>query len=250
MELHVDIRKNLAANGRRFQLSVTFESSSRNVLLFGPSGSGKTLTLSALAGLLRPDSGLIRIGGRVFFDSENGIHLPSRRRRIGLVFQDYALFPHLRVEENVAFGLYCGWPFRLGRQNRLKVARTLERLEIGELARSFPAELSGGQRQRVALARALAGDPELLLLDEPFAALDCTLRGRLRAQMRETCREFDVPIVMISHDPIDIHFFADTLIRLDRGCVREVRSILRRAEGSGLHLAESSWGEAPAVVVS
>ncbi len=221
MEIEVCIRKRLVANGRRFDLAVDFASATRRLMLFGPSGSGKSLTLSALAGLMRPDSGFIRVDGRAFFDRAAGVNLPARQRGIGLVFQDYALFPHLRVEENVAFGLYRGWPFRLNRESRRRVDAIMARLVVADLARGFPHELSGGQRQRVALARALVGEPQLLLLDEPFSALDCTLRT-----------------VLISHDPADLKLFGETVVCFDGGIASTARPPVRSCAPFGLRTAE------------
>jgi molybdate transport system ATP-binding protein len=238
MEIEVCIRKRLVANGRRFDLAVDFASATRRLMLFGPSGSGKSLTLSALAGLMRPDSGFIRVDGRAFFDRAAGVNLPARQRGIGLVFQDYALFPHLRVEENVAFGLYRGWPFRLNRESRRRVDAIMARLVVADLARGFPHELSGGQRQRVALARALVGEPQLLLLDEPFSALDCTLRDRLRRELQRIVGEFDVPTVLISHDPADLKLFGETVVCFDGGIASTARPPVRSCAPFGLRTAE------------
>jgi molybdate transport system ATP-binding protein len=152
---------------------------------------------------MRPDRGFIRVDGRAFFDRAAGVNLPARQRDIGLVFQDYALFPHLRVEENVAFGLFRSWPFRLNRESRRRVDAIKARPVVADFARGYPHELSGGQRQRVALARAPVGEPQLLLLDEPFSAIDCTPRVRLRRELQRIVGEFGVPKVLISHDPAD-----------------------------------------------
>ena len=144
-----------------FSLEVDWEAGTEVVALFGPSGAGKSLTLQCLAGLVRPDRGRIAVGGTVFFDSDAGIDVPTQRRRLGYVFQSYALFPHLTVEDNVGFGLRG----RPREERRRRVAEVLDRLGLGPLRARRPRELSGGQQQRVALGRALAVDPELLLLD-------------------------------------------------------------------------------------
>ncbi len=162
-----------------FTLDVSWEADDRIVALFGPSGAGKSLTLGCLAGLVRPDTGRIVVNGRTFDDVAGGVHLPPQARRLGYVFQGYALFPHLTVAENVAFGLRD----RPRAERRRRAGEVLERLGLGEVADRHPRELSGGQQQRVALGRALAPDPELLLLDEPLSALDAPLRRQLRDEL-------------------------------------------------------------------
>jgi molybdate transport system ATP-binding protein len=201
------------------------------VVLFGPSGAGKTLTLQAIAGLVRPQAGVVRVGDRVLFDSSRGIDLPARERKVGYLFQDYALFPHCTVEQNVAIGLGRWWRPRLSAEQRAAVSGVLETLGLQDLASSYPAALSGGQRQRVALARALVREPDVLLLDEPFAALDRPLRARMRENLRSLQRDFGVPVVLITHDPEDVEALADTLVVFEQGAVRKVwpfRSICQR----------------------
>jgi molybdate transport system ATP-binding protein len=177
-------------------------------VLFGYSGAGKSLTLSALAGTLRPDAGRIRLGGETLFDSGSGIWLPPQQRRIGYVPQNAQLFPHMSVRKNVEFALKG-----VAKTERTsRVAETLERLRVTPLAEKRPHELSGGQRQRAALARALASGPRALLLDEPLSALDLPIRAEMRGVLREVQRDTGIPIVMVTHDLYEACALADTLV--------------------------------------
>jgi molybdate transport system ATP-binding protein len=227
MVIQVVVEKSMESRARHFKLNAAFSSQEQCVVLFGPSGSGKTLTLQSIAGLVSPDTGKIALNGRVLFDSQDGVNVPSRHRKIGYLFQDYALFPHLTVLENVGFGLRSDWPWRLSRDDKLQVMEFLELFEIPQLAHSFPADISGGQKQRVALARALIKKPDLLLLDEPFAALDTLLRMKLREELTKIRGAFDIPVVMVTHDPEDIRAFAETLVIYETGGIREIRHFLK-----------------------
>jgi molybdate transport system ATP-binding protein len=225
MKLMVDIELALGtgtAGARGFELRARFESTQDRTVLFGPSGVGKSVTLQAIARLLRPRTGRIAIGERVLFDSERRIDLPARERRIGYLFQDHALFPHMNVLRNIAFGLMPTLPRRIDAGTLAKVERVMAALDIGGLGAHRPDQLSGGQRQRVALARALVREPEVLLLDEPFSALDAALRGRVRAELEEIRARFGVPMVLISHDLDDVMVFADTLVLFAPGRVVQV----------------------------
>lgn len=197
---------------RSFRLALGLELGRETVALVGPSGAGKSSVLRAIAGLLRPDEGHIAMGGRVWFDPAAGVDLPPERRSVGLVFQEYALFPHLDVRRNVAFG------------GAARADELLERLRISHLAGARPGDLSGGERQRVALARALARDPAVLLLDEPLSALDAHTRGIVRAELAELLAELRLPTLLVTHDFEDAAAFAGRVGVLVEGAVRQLAS--------------------------
>lgn len=220
MWLDLDIRRLMDAPGQQFTLDVQLQCSQRQVVLFGPSGAGKSLTLKAIAGLLRPHGGHVRLGGSTLFDAAQGIHLPPQQRRLGYVFQDYALFPHLTVRQNIAFGLHHSWLNPRRRAADPEVERWMSALRIDHLAQMLPAQLSGGQRQRTALARALVTQPQALLLDEPFAALDHALRDHLRQELQGVLDATDIPLVLISHDPVDVAMFGHQVVELADGRVK------------------------------
>jgi molybdate transport system ATP-binding protein len=184
---------------RRFELDLELEASAGIFALAGPSGAGKTSVLRAIAGLVRPRRGRISCGDEIWFDAGRGIHRPPEERSVGFVFQEYALFPHLTVEQNVA---YAG---------KAHARDLIERLGLSDLANERPAHLSGGERQRVALARALARRPRVLLLDEPLAALDTHTRGRVRGELRERLRREGLPALLVTHDYADAAALADRI---------------------------------------
>jgi molybdate transport system ATP-binding protein len=223
MRLAVDIRRILRSPERVFTLQVEFVVAEDLAVLYGPSGSGKSVTLQAIAGLLRPDAGTIRFGDDVLFDSIAGIDVPARKRGIGYVFQDYALFPHWTVYQNVAAALAPLLGHRMRPDHRERVQSLLAAFELTAVARSYPSQISGGQRQRTALARALAAEPRLLLLDEPFNALDTGLRARMRREVSQVWERFKVPIFLITHDDADVAAFGRQLIRIEDGLVLEER---------------------------
>lgn len=231
MSLAVTLRKALETAGRRFELDVAFETHAQRVVLFGPSGSGKTLTLQAIAGLLRPDEGVIRLGGHALFDSAKGVDLKPQRRHVAYLFQDYALFPHLNVRQNIAFGLHKGWLNPARRNANPDVEYWLDALELRSVAASHPVHLSGGQKQRVALARALVSKPQLLLLDEPFSALDHALRERMRGELLTLQTRLAIPMLLITHDPEDVAAFGDEVVRLVDGHVDPDAAPLAFARG-------------------
>jgi len=209
IECHIQAR--LKSGLSSFDLDVCFSADSSSIVLFGPSGSGKSLTLMALAGLLVPDAGRIMIEGISMFDSMHKINILSRDRDIGILFQNYALFPHLSVRENVAFGIKKLFRPLSGKQ-RKQVNSLLEMFDLGHQADQKPHQLSGGQQQRVAIARALARNPRLLLLDEPFNALDQPLRIRMRKELKRIQETLSLPMVLVTHDLEDVEVFAETLL--------------------------------------
>jgi molybdate transport system ATP-binding protein len=221
MRLEVDIRKTLRSGGRTFGLQLNFSISGSRLVILGPSGSGKSLTLQAVAGLLRPDRGHIRLDGRTLFDSGQGIDLAPQARQIAYLFQDYALFPHLNVAQNIAFGLHGGWRNPSAQESSAELEHWLQLFQLRAVARQMPSELSGGQRQRVALARALAARPQALLLDEPFAALDQRLRGQMRAELDALQRQLGIPLLLITHDPEDARVFGEQVLELYEGALAE-----------------------------
>ena len=201
-----------------FDLAVQIESTGGITALFGPSGSGKTQTLRCIAGLTHPDDGRIVVNDQVLFDHQARINVPARERHVGYMFQQYALFPHLNVAANVAFGLQ-------GLSREEKPRRISEMLELVGLAgfdHRRPRELSGGQQQRVALARALAPHPALLLLDEPFSAVDAMTRGQLRGQLRAIHERTGIPMVLVTHDHLDVQELASLVAVYDHGRIAQL----------------------------
>jgi molybdate transport system permease protein len=209
VRLEIDVEKRLEA----FSLQVRFSAGKGAVGLLGASGAGKSMTLRMIAGIVTPDRGRIVLDGRVLFDSASVLNIPAARRKIGVVFQDYALFPHMTVAENVGFGLRSLPP----RERQARVQRQLERMHIAELAEQYPPHISGGQRQRVAIARSMAIEPDALLFDEPFAALDPHLRRQMEEQLRETLAEFRGAVVFVTHDMEEAFRFCSDLLVVDAG---------------------------------
>jgi len=194
---------------RSFELSLGL-AVERTVALVGPSGAGKTSVLRVIAGLARPDAGRVELDGETWVDVERGIFLSPERRRVGLVFQEYALFPHLSVRQNVAFG------------GKERVDDLLERFRLTKLTAARPRELSGGERQRVALARALAREPRVLLLDEPLSALDAHTKATVRVELEELLRSLELPTLIVTHDYEDAAALAETVGVLVEGRLRQV----------------------------
>ena len=203
MSLTVDIRKTLGP----FRLDVSFETTGDVLGLLGASGCGKSMTLKCIAGIERPDEGRIVLNGRVLFDSAKRIDLPPQERRVGYLFQQYALFPTMTVEKNVLAGA-CRLPKA---ERRAAVDTMLERMQIADLRRKYPAQLSGGQQQRAALARILINGPEVLLLDEPFSALDAHLRDQMEREVMDILRDFSGDALIVSHDRDELYRMADRI---------------------------------------
>jgi molybdate transport system ATP-binding protein len=200
--------------GRAFALRGRFEVPPGITVLSGPSGCGKSTTLAALAGLVRPDQGRIALGSEVLFDAARELHVPAERRHFGLVFQSLALFPHLTALHNVAYGVPGP------RAGRAEVAAGwLERMRVTELAARRPSSFSGGEAQRVALARALASQPRVLLLDEPFSALDEELRTGLGQELQRLVRELRLPTLLVTHDRRHGEALADRWLSMRDGAI-------------------------------
>lgn len=221
MELDLHIRKTMRSGRRTFELDVRLQSQSKRLVILGPSGAGKSLTLKAIAGLLRPDAGHIHLGGREVFNHATGLNQTPQRREMAYMFQDYALFPHLNVRQNIAFSQARGWFNPRRTHASEEVDYWLETFGLSALAELMPDALSGGQRQRTALARALIAKPRALLLDEPFSALDPDLRASLRHELDTLQRRLGVPMVLITHDAEDADVFGDHVLYMDNGRLKK-----------------------------
>lgn len=196
-----------------FHLDVEFEAAAGVTVLYGPSGSGKTLTLDAIAGFVKPDAGRILLDDRILFDAGSGVHLPPQRRSSGYVFQNYALFPHMTLRENLAFAAHS-LP-RLERHRR--IAEQLDRFKLTGMAGRYPHELSGGQKQRSSIARALLANPRVVLLDEPGRGLDEALRSDLYTLIQELRDTLRIPILLVTHDPQECFALAHRVLIYDAG---------------------------------
>lgn len=217
MFLDLDISKTMRSGKREFHLNLSYASSSDRLVILGPSGSGKSLLLQMIAGLLKPDSGYLKLAGRTLFDHKQRINLTPQQRQVAFLFQNYALFPHLSVRQNVAFSLRSG----LFNPSTKIVSKTvdywLDNFGLEPVQHQRPHELSGGQRQRTALARALVTEPRALLLDEPFSALDPDLRIHMRKELRELQERLAVPLILITHDVEDVKAFSNETLCLKDG---------------------------------
>ena len=207
--LKVNIFKKL----KEFDLEVDFELKQKRLGILGPSGCGKSMTLKSVAGIVNPDGGVVSLTSdeeTVYFDSINKINLKPQKRNVGYLFQNYALFPNMTVEENVASGL------SKGSDNKI-VSEMIKRFHLEGLEKRYPRQLSGGQQQRVALARILAYGPDVILLDEPFSAMDTFLKEQLRIELVNSLKDFDGFSIMVTHDRDEAFQFCDELIVLDEG---------------------------------
>ncbi|MBN1134436.1 MAG: ABC transporter ATP-binding protein [Methanosarcinaceae archaeon] len=210
-------KKNSKNKKNIFTLNAKFQAQNELVVLFGPSGSGKTTLLRCVSGLMDPGDGKIIVNNKLYYDTDKKINLPVQDRKLGYVFQNYALFPHMNVRKNIEYGLK-GWDKEAKEE---KVCKMLKLMDIYELENRYPSELSGGQSQRVSLARALAPEPDILLLDEPFSALDMVIRIKLREKIKEIQRELQIPILFITHNPEEAFTLADRIVVLHKGEVKQ-----------------------------
>ena len=209
--IYIDIEKKFSD----FHLKVHFEGDNEVIALLGASGCGKTMTLKCIAGIETPDRGKIIVNGKTWFDSEKHVNLSPQKRRVGLLFQNYALFPNMTVLQNIAAGT------RRDKQEnaKKKMEDIMERFELTELANHYPHQLSGGQQQRTALARILVSQPEILLLDEPFSALDSHLRFRMEQEVRQVIKEFGKTVLFVSHSRDEVFRLSDKIAILHQGNV-------------------------------
>lgn len=215
--LDVKVKKRLGGgkNANEFLLDIEFSVSGGIAILVGASGSGKTTTLRLIAGILTPDEGFIKADSDVYFDSDRRINLPIQKRRVGYVFQDYALFPHLSAAENIIYGVKNG-----DRKIKTGIAREfLALFHIEHLGERLPRQMSGGEQQRVALARALASAPKILLLDEPLSAVDVEIRAKLLDEIEAAHRRTNIPFIYVTHNESEAARLGNQRIRLQNGSV-------------------------------
>ena len=216
MSLIVDIRKQLGT----FHLDVNLEAENGVTCLLGASGCGKSYTLKCIAGIEKPDSGHIELDGTVLFDSETGINLPPQKRKVGYLFQNYALFPNMTVRQNILCGLHRE---KDRSEKERKLQEMLRTMQLDGLENHKPAQLSGGQQQRVALARILVNEPRLLMLDEPFSALDAHLRDALKIELRDMLQKFGREVLMVTHSREEAYNMSQRIAVMDRGKLLTVK---------------------------
>ena len=210
--LEVKIYKKLA----EFDLDVSFQNDDICLGLMGASGSGKSMTLKCIAGIETPDQGRIVVNGHVLFDSEKKINVPIQKRNVGYMFQSYALFPNMNVYENIA----CGLKARKEKEMDAKVLKVMDQFHITELSNRYPKQLSGGQRQRVALARLMAYEPDVLLFDEPFSALDEDLKEELLKKLKKEL-QISKPVIFVSHNKEEVRYLCDLKNKMKQGKMEE-----------------------------
>ena len=206
MALEVDITKKLDG----FFMHMQFRAEQEIFAILGASGCGKSMTLKCIAGIEKPDEGRIVLDGKVLFDSEKKINLPPQKRKVGYMFQDYALFPHMNVVQNIEAGMGK-------RPDRSRTESLIRQFQLEGLEKKIPGQLSGGQKQRVAMARMLAAEPELILLDEPFSALDTYLKWQLEQEMYKHLKEAGKPVIFVSHNRDEVYRLCDTVSCMNRG---------------------------------
>ncbi|NLN87814.1 MAG: ATP-binding cassette domain-containing protein [Syntrophomonadaceae bacterium] len=224
-----------------FDLNLELNIDNQIIVLWGPSGCGKTTTLNVLAGLLNPDQGRITLNERVLFSSSGRLNIPTRHRHIGYLFQDYALFPHKTVLQNVRYGIRGNSSGHSIYHQDPK--QLLKSFGIQHLVDRYPGQLSGGEKQRVALARALVVNPQLLLLDEPFSALDYDNKVSLRSEVKRIHEEWPIPFVMVTHDQEDAAYLGDVIMKLEMGQI--VDSVHQKNECSS---SGSQGGDKPELI--
>lgn len=210
MAVYVEIKKEM----KGFFLELCFQSDARRIGILGASGCGKSMTLKAIAGIETPDAGRIQIGERLLYDSAKGIDIRPQKRNAGYLFQNYALFPTMTVEQNIGAGLRMK-----GEEKRRRVGHMIEKFRLSGLEGRYPAQLSGGQQQRTALARIMTCEPEVLLLDEPFSALDTFLRDRLEQELLAMLKDYGGTVIMVSHNRDEIYRFSEDLLVMEAGRV-------------------------------
>lgn len=208
MSVELNINKDLG----EFTLNINYKSSCRRIGILGASGSGKSLTLKCIAGIEAPQRGRIAVDGRVIYDSENKINLSPQKRRVGYLFQNYALFPNMNVEKNILSGIKGNKNIR-----RQKAKNIIEKFNLTGFEKRLPSQLSGGQQQRVALARIIASEPDVILLDEPFSALDAYMKEKMQNSLLSMLRDFEGVIITVSHNRDEIYTMSEELIIIDKG---------------------------------
>ena len=215
MSLHIDITKNLSS----FNLDVSMESKGGIIGFLGASGSGKSMTLKCIAGLEKPSKGKIVINDKVLFDSQEKINIKTRDRKVGFLFQNYALFPHMTIKDNIEIGLD-----KISKDEKSKLSSNyIKKFGLEGLEKRYPWQLSGGQQQRVALARALITSPDILLLDEPFSALDNHLRASMERELVELLKDYEGTVVFVTHDIAEAYRVCDKIIVFDGGKAKDIR---------------------------
>ncbi|HIX16164.1 MAG TPA: ATP-binding cassette domain-containing protein [Candidatus Hungatella pullicola] len=208
--LQAEIKKKL----REFTLDLSFQAGNGCLGILGPSGCGKSMTLKSIAGIVTPDEGNILLNGKILFDSEKKINQKPQKRKVGYLFQNYALFPNMTVEQNVMAGLG-----KRDRNSKKKTAAMIKRFRLEGLEKRYPGQLSGGQQQRAALARILAYEPDVILLDEPFSAMDAHLKEGLKLELEQVLKEYEGTAVLVTHDRDEAYQLCDHLMLLDSGKV-------------------------------